>query len=45
MMQKQTMRFSSKQRNLLAVYTAPIAENISSVAALMAINTVKPLIT
>lgn len=37
MMQKQTVRFSSKQRNLLAVYTAPIA-GISSVAALMAIN-------
>lgn len=36
-MQKQTVRFSSKQRNLQAVYAAPIAEKVS-VAALMAIN-------
>lgn len=36
-MQKENIRFFSKQRNPLSVYTAPIVEKVS-VAALMAIN-------
>lgn len=48
-MQKQTMRFPSKQRNPMALYTVPTAEKISSVVALMAlyrqVDTGKPPIT
>lgn len=36
-MQKQTMSFASKQRNLMAIYTVPTAEKNSCVVALMAI--------